>query len=120
MFLNFWFPSIIPTIYADRYPFPPIIDGIANDSTATDRTNIVSNPSILNLYFLSRYAAARAIYDAAAGSEDDDETIRSVLCSRARSRFPLMTERIIRVSIYAQGSLLPLSISSMDAVEYLG
>lgn len=42
-------PKIMPAIYAERYPFPPMREGSAYDNTAAPITKAESNPASANL-----------------------------------------------------------------------
>ena len=54
-FLNWMeeFPIIRPAIYALRYPLPLKIEGREYEARAMANTNIILNPSVSNLIFLS-------------------------------------------------------------------
>ena len=54
------FPSTIPTIYALRYPLPPIYVGTAYASRATAAMKTVSNPADVKVIRLNAKTPAAA------------------------------------------------------------
>ena len=110
------FPSTIPTIYTLRNPFPPNTDGNAYASNAIPTTRIASNPAIEKRTCFNRQTAANAIIAPKTRPNTICSTTSSIICAPLACPFAIAMN--VAVSMYAQGSLLPLSTSRSEAVLY--
>ena len=104
-------------IYTLKYPFPPITLGSEYESSATAITSTILNPGVFIMNLFIKYLKIKAI------KTPDNAPTKSCKNSIPKTLPTVILPDImliaIIVSIYAKGSLLPLSTSKIDAVLYL-
>ena len=97
-----------------KNPFPPKTAGSAYPITAIPTTKTMSNPAVENLIFFNSSTAAAAISPPKRMPKSICFTMRSPICPPLA--LPCAIAINVTVSIYAHGSLLPLSTSRREAV----